>query len=68
MKKYVMSFRGDNVSPTYIFQYLKFQRRLSLLNLSKETKFKMNLDFARSISKKVEIEKENDTTFIVCHI
>ena len=28
MKKYVMSFRGDNVSPTYIFQYLQFQRRL----------------------------------------
>lgn len=30
MKKYVMSFRGDNVSPTYIFQYLQFQRILMI--------------------------------------
>lgn len=65
--KLTLSLRGD-IKPQIIFQTIAFQNQLSSMNIDRETRFKMLMSYAKSISNKVTFEKEANNTYIVCNL
>ena len=65
--KLTLSLRGD-IKPQIIFQAIAYQNQLSSMNIDRETRFKMLMSYAKSISNKVTVEKEANNTYIVCNL